>query len=235
MSGGAMTLRSATFDRRWKQTSEAPVDLRVCECCPTTAAVTSEGPIIAFRNRTEDEIRDIYVSRLEGNKWTEPKAVYNDGWHITGCPVNGPMLSARGRDVAIAWFTTKAGQGQVYVAFSKDAGRTFAAPIRVDDAGSLGRVDIELLPDGSAVPLWIEYADSKAEVRVRRIDRSGARSAAVTVASISSARSSGYPRLERNGNELVFAWTENTPAAGRSGSGLRVQTAVARLPGAPVR
>jgi len=40
MTGGAMTVRSATFDRRWTQTSETPVALRVCECCPTTAAVT---------------------------------------------------------------------------------------------------------------------------------------------------------------------------------------------------
>jgi len=231
MPGGAMTLRSATFDRRWKQTSEAPVDLRVCECCPTTAAVTSEGPIVAFRNRTEDEIRDIYVSRLEGNRWSEPKAVYNDGWHITGCPVNGPMLSARGRDVAVAWFTTKSGQGQVFVAFSKDAGRTFAPPIRVDDGGSLGRVDVELLTDGGVAALWIEHANSKAEVRVRRIDPSGARSSAITIASISSARSSGYPRLARHANELVFAWTEATAATGgRSDGGLRVQTAVAPLP-----
>lgn len=236
MTGGAMTLRSAAFDRRWTQTSELPVDLRVCECCPTAAAVTSEGPIVAFRNRSEDEIRDIYVSRLEGGRWTEPKAVHNDGWHITGCPVNGPMLSARGRNVAIAWFTMKAGQGQAFVAFSKDAGRTFGAPIRVDDGGSLGRVDIELLADGAAVPSWIEYANDKTEFRVRRIEPSGARSEAVTVASISSARSSGYPRITQHGNELVFAWTEITRGvAGLPDGTLRVQTAAARLPGATAR
>ena len=61
------------------------------ECCPTTAVMTSDGPIAAFRNRTEDEIRDIYVSRLENGKWTEPRAVYRDNWKINACPVNGPM------------------------------------------------------------------------------------------------------------------------------------------------
>jgi hypothetical protein len=231
MPGGAMTLRSATFDRDWKQTAETPVDLRVCECCPTTAAVTSSGPIVAFRNRTEDEIRDIYVSRLEAGRWTEPKAVHNDGWHITGCPVNGPMLSARGGDVAIAWFTMKGGQGQVFVAFSKDAGRTFGAPVRVDDAGSLGRVDIELLADAAAIPLWIESANGRTEVRVRRVEPSGARSDSVTIAAISSARSSGYPRMARHGTELVFAWTEVTRGVpGVQDGTLRVQTAVAWLP-----
>ena len=103
--GGAMGVLFAAFDQNWKQTSEVPVHLRVCECCPTTAVVTSDGPIAAFRNRTDDEIRDIYISRLENGKWTDPKPVHHDNWKIDACPVNGPMLSARGRDVAISWFT----------------------------------------------------------------------------------------------------------------------------------
>ncbi len=235
-TGGAMALRSAAFDRRWKQTAELAVDPRVCECCPTTVAVTSDGPITAFRNRTEGEIRDIYVSRLESGTWSEPKAVHDDGWRINACPVNGPMLSARGRDVVLAWFTMREGQGQVFVAFSQDAGRTFAAPIRVDDGGSLGRVDVELLPDGAAMPSWIEYAHDKAEFRVRRIDRSGARSEAVTVAAISAARPSGYPRLARHADELVFAWTEiSRGVVGVPDGTRRVQTAAARLPGATTR
>lgn len=223
-SKGAMSVRFATFDKVWKQTAEMPVDVRVCECCPTTAAVTSEGPIVAFRNRTDDEVRDIHVSRLENGTWTSSKAVYEDGWKIPACPVNGPMLSARGRNVAIAWFTVKNDVGQSYVAFSTDAGRTFGAPARIDQGGSLGRVDIDLAADGSAVATWIEFADQRAQVRTRRIQPSGVKSAPVTVTAIEGARASGYPRLARSGNELVFAWTES-----RNGD-TRVQTAVARLP-----
>ena len=134
--------------------------------------------IVAFRNRSPDEIRDIYVSRLVDGKWTEPAPVHNDGWQIDGCPVNGPALSAHGRDVAIAWFTAPDDQGHAFVAFSHDAGTTFGAPVRVDEAGSLGRVDIELLPDGSAVVSWIELADKRATFSLRRVERSGQRSAA---------------------------------------------------------
>ena len=61
---GSMGLRAAVFDRQGAQVSETVVDDRVCECCPTAVAVTSEGPIVAFRDRSQDEIRDIYVSRL---------------------------------------------------------------------------------------------------------------------------------------------------------------------------
>ena len=222
--GGAMSVRFATFGRDWKQTSEMPVDLRVCECCPTTAAVTSEGPIIAYRNRTEDEVRDIFVSRLEKGKWTQPHAVHADGWKIAACPVNGPTLSARGRDVVIAWFTGQADQPRTFVAFSNDAGRTFGSPIRLDDAGAVGRVDIELMPDGAAVASWIESVDQRAQFRVRRVEPSGAKSPAIMVSGLAGSRSSGYPRIAATANEIVFAWTDT------SGTTPRVQTAVARLP-----
>jgi hypothetical protein len=221
---GAMSVRFATFGRDWKRTSEMPVDLRVCECCPTTAAITSEGPIVAYRNRTEDEVRDIFISRLEKGKWTEPTAVHADAWKIAACPVNGPMLSARGRDVAVGWFTAQGDQPRAFVAFSKDVGRTFGAPIRLDDVGSLGRVDVELMPDGSAVASWIEFANQRAQFRFRRVDPSGTKSPAVTVSGLAGGRASGYPRIGVSGDQMIFAWTESD--SGRA----QVQTAVARFP-----
>lgn len=219
---GAMTLRFATFGQDWRRTSESPIDQRVCECCPTTAAVTADGPIVAYRNRSDDEVRDIYISRLENGKWTEPTAVHADGWKIAACPVNGPMLTARGRNVAIAWFTGQGDQPRSFVAFSNDAGRTFGTPIRLDDVASLGRVDIELMEDGSAVAGWIEFAEQRSQFRVRRIEPSGAKSAPLTVSRLASGRSSGYPRLAVDHGQVVFAWTESEE--GRT----QVRTAVAR-------
>ena len=219
---GSMSVRFASFGRDWKQTSEIPVDLRACECCPTSAVITSDGPIVAFRNRDDKEVRDIHVSRFEHGKWTEPKAVHEDGWQTAACPVNGPMLSARGRGVAIAWFTVQEEQGRALMAFSTDAGRTFGPPIRLDDSGALGRVDVELMTDESAVASWIEFANQRAQFRMRRVEPSGARSQSVTVSNLAGTRASGYPRIARHGDELVLAWTENTD--GRP----QVQTAVTR-------
>ena len=224
--GGVMTVHFGRFDRDFKQVEESLVDARVCECCPTAVTVTSEGVIAAFRDRSPTEIRDIYTSRLVNGKWSEPAAVHADGWNIAACPVNGPALSAIGRNVAASWFTVKADQGQAYLAFSADAGRSYGAPIRVDDGGSLGRVDVELVPDGgAAIATWIEFAGQRAQLRARRIDRAGTRSAPVTISSLASSRASGYPRMALNGRELVFAWTESG-----AGGALQVKTASARLP-----
>jgi hypothetical protein len=221
--GGDMSVRFASFDRSWRQTSESIVDRRVCECCPTAVAVTSDGPVIAYRNRGEDETRDIYVSRFENGQWSEPVAAHDDGWRIYACPVNGPALSADGRTVALAWFTGKNDQPQAYVSFSTDAARTFGKPVRLDDGASNGRVDVELLPDGSAAAMYIEYTDRRPRLNVRRIDSAGQRSNPVTIAPLEDGRGNGYARLARAGDELIFAWTtrEETP---------RVKTAVARLP-----
>jgi len=223
--GGAMSVRFARFDVNFKQVEESSVDARVCECCPTSAAVTAEGVITAYRNRSDEEIRDNYVSRLVGGKWSTPQAVFNDGWKIAACPVNGPSLTASGSAVAMAWFTVKNEQGQAYAAFSQDAGKTFGTPIRVDDSGTLGRVDIEMLPDGAALATWIEFADQRAQFRARRIERNGTRSAPITIAGIAGSRASGYPRTAIANGEVVFAWTEST-----DGGGLRVRTSAARLP-----
>ena len=224
--GGVMTVHFARFDRNWKQVEESAVDARVCECCPTAVTVTSEGVIAAFRDRSAAEIRDIYTSRLVNGKWSEPAAVHADGWNIAACPVNGPALSASGRNVAASWFTVKNDQGQAYLAFSSDAGRTYGTPIRVDDGGSLGRVDVALVADGSAaIATWIEFAAQRSQFRVRRIDRSGARSAPVTIAGLAAGRASGYPRMALNGRELVFAWTESG-----AGGAMVIKTATAPLP-----
>jgi hypothetical protein len=140
--------------------------------------------------------------------------VHADNWRIEACPVNGPALAARGRTVAVAWFTAAGNDGHAYAAFSQDAGRTWGEPIRLDDHTSLGRVDIELLDEGSAVATWVEFANERAQLSVRQVKPSRERSKAVVVAGASDRRVRGYPRLARAGKDLVFAWTESGDGPG---------------------
>jgi hypothetical protein len=202
---GDMSLRASVYDAAGKQLRETVVVPRVCECCSTSVAETAEGPIVAFRNRSAAEVRDMYVTRLANGAWSAPLNVHADGWKIDACPINGPSVAARGRDVAVAWFIAKNDQGQAFVAFSHDAGRTFGAPARVDDAGSFGRLGVQLLDDGSAAVMWIEKSSPRTQMRVRVISAAGTRSAPVTVADTEGSR---YPRMMRRGDELLFAWTD---------------------------
>lgn len=223
--GGAMSLRYAQYDRTWRQIQDEPIDLRVCDCCPTAAAVTADGPIAAFRDRSDREVRDVHVTRLAGGKWTPSRAVHADGWKIAACPVNGPMLSAKGQNVAVSWFTIQQEQGHAFVSFSSDGGRAFGTPLRLDDEAALGRVDVELMSDKSAATTWIEASGQQAQLKVRRVWPDGSRSPSVTVSALPAGRASGYPRVAAKGDELIFAWTE--AASGRT----QVRTAVARAAG----
>jgi hypothetical protein len=209
---GDMQLRAAMFDKAHKPLGESLIDSRVCECCPTSLALSADGPIAAYRNRSAGDIRDIYVTRLTAGKWSMPVQVHRDNFKIDACPINGPSIAASGKDVAIAWFTAPNEKQQSFVAFSQDGGRTFGKAIKVEDQGTLGRMQVALAPDGAAIVGWVEFANEKSTFRVRRIDAMGTRGPSVSVADISGTR---FPRMVVAKNEAVVAWTESEKDSSR--------------------
>lgn len=203
-----MTLRAASVSSEGRLREEVVLDERTCDCCQTAAVATDRGILVAYRDRSAGEVRDIFVTRREGSRWSAPQAVHSDNWNIAGCPVNGPALDARGSHVAIAWYTAAADTPRVYVAFSEDAGEHFGPPTRIDDGSPIGRVHVALLADGSALATWLEASNHDALFRARRIPTHGTPEAPITVAKTSAARASGCPRVVRVGGTLLFAWTE---------------------------
>jgi len=199
---GEMTIRYATIDARGAIANETQLDARTCECCTTGMAMTSSGPLIAYRDRSADEIRDIVVARRTSKGWTQPRIVHADNWKMNGCPVNGPQVDAIGSNVAIAWFTGANDRARAFVAFSDDAGATFGAPIAIDEGKPAGRVDVVLLDRDTALVTWLELA----EVRARVVHRGGSVDASIKVADTTSARAAGFPRIARLGNDVFVAW-----------------------------
>ncbi len=205
----SMTLRYAAIDAEGKLADEAELDERVCECCQTSAAMTSEGAIAVYRDRSDAEVRDIsFVRGQPDGGWTTPKVVHSDNWVINGCPVNGPAIAADGRRVAVAWFSSANETPRVKIGFSDDAGMTFGSPIEVDDGNTMGRVDLVLLPDGSALVCWLAGTVEGGTIRVRRVRTDGTLGPAANIAETDISRSSGFPRMARLGDEVYFAWTE---------------------------
>jgi hypothetical protein len=188
---------------------EGVLDARVCDCCQTAAVRTSAGMLVAYRDRSNEDVRDIFLVRRDASGWTEPYLLARDDWRIPGCPVNGPALAARGDTVAAAWFTMAGDSALVRTALSFDDGRTFTDPVRADAGRPLGRVDIALLPHGDALVVWLEsMAAGDAEIRARRVTREGRLDASYRVAGTEAARGSGFPRVVVTDDEFVFAWTE---------------------------
>lgn len=206
-----MSLRYATIDARGTIRDDSALDTRTCECCTTGMTMTANGPLIVYRDRSPDEIRDIVSLRRTTTKKWLPRLVHADHWKITGCPVNGPQIDAVGNRAATAWFTAAGDQGKAYVAFTDDGGATFAKPVRIDDGNPAGRTDVVMLDASSALVTWIEQND----IRARVVRRDGTSDPSIKVASSSNARAAGFPRIARVGSVVWFAWTEVTATTKR--------------------
>lgn len=204
---GAMTLRAGGIAADGTVIADEELDDTTCDCCPTAAARVPGGVVLLYRDRAPGEIRDIFSLRLDAAGWSAPVPVARDGWHMPACPVNGPAVAAHGEHVAAAWFTAAGGIPQVRVAFSDDAGRSWSMPVEAAAGDTLGRVAVVMDRPDSAVVSWLAHADRRAEIRYRRVDRSGRSGSVRILATTSPARSSGFPQMTLAAGNLLFAWS----------------------------
>lgn len=211
---GDMTLRYAEIDVRGNLESDVELDARTCECCTTGMTMTADGPVIVYRDRSAEEVRDISYVRRTGTAWSKPALVRNDGWKIAGCPVNGPQIDSIGTHAVTAWFTAAGEKQRVYASFSKDGGRTWDASMIVDDGRPAGRVDVVMLDEQSAVVSWLEQTAGGAEIRARRIGLDGTKAPSIKIAAASPSRSGGFTRIARRDDLVWFAWTEQGKPGG---------------------
>lgn len=219
-------LMYATMDEHGQLAREFAIDERICDCCQTAATVPVAGTaVIAYRDRSREEVRDIWVKRLTGNVVGPGRAVHPDNWRINGCPVNGPSLASDGARVALAWFTAPSDTPHVRLAFSPDTGTTWGKPIEVHEGRPEGRVAVALVPGGDALVVWVEQRTKDVSaLRVRRVSPAGSKGLAGDVAVLTGGkRASGFPRIVVRGKDAIIAWTD--PAKGK------VETA--RIPLAP--
>jgi hypothetical protein len=215
-SGGSMGLRGVFVDNRGTLTHEGPIDLRVCDCCQPSAVNTAHGPAVLYRDRSGEEIRDIAIAWWEHGAWTGPFPVAVDNWRIEGCPVDGPKADTEGDTLAGVWFTASRDLPRVNLAFSGDNGKSFAKPIRVDDGNAVGRADVVLLDQHTALVSWLESLGDHGEIRMRRVSKDGTTEESRGISGMSLSRSSGFPQMSAHDGKVYFAWSE----------GKRIRTAV---------
>jgi hypothetical protein len=218
-----MSLRSTTL-KKGEAGGQAVLDPRVCECCQTSATRTRDAVLVAYRDRSDDEIRDTSIVRFAGGKWSEPVTVHKDNWNITGCPVNGPVVTAAGNAAAVAWFTGAGDSPETMVAFSADGGRTFGKAIPFHSGATLGRIGMIMPAADRVIVSSLERASSGARIALRDVRSDGRVSAPVEIAPATAERAGGFARLALTGSTLVAAWTEVRP-----GSASVIRTAIADI------
>ena len=209
-SQGDMSVRATVIGESGGLAADRLIDRRTCECCNTALTIARSGPVVAYRDRSDGEVRNIAVSRLVDAGWTAPVAVHDDNWIYPACPVNGPALDSQGDTVVIAWYTAPTRTGPaVRAAFSTDGGAAFRNPVRVDEGNPIGRVDIVMVDSTSAVVTWLERENGEsADIMTRFVYLDGTMGDARTLARTSAQRMSGFPRAVRREDVLYVAWTD---------------------------
>jgi len=208
---GAMMLRAAVYGPAATQEQEWPLDTSTCDCCTTSSAVTDRGTVMVYRGRGPGDIRDTRIVRLEGDRWTAPRDVHTDGWRIAGCPVNGPVVAARGQQVWVAWYTEAEGVPELRAAYSQDAGDRFGPPVQLAQGPELlGRVALTLDDEGHPVAAWLEQVgDTQQRLVLGRYDAQWSAARKYEVASLSArGRASGLPRLQWADGRAWLVWTD---------------------------
>lgn len=206
---GAMTLRGAIVFEDGSVDYDTLLDEKVCDCCNTAATIGPDDElIVAYRDRSDEEVRDISIKRwITKGGWQPSVTVGNDNWKIAGCPVNGPAIDIFENTIGVAWFTATEDEGKVQIAFSENNRETFAEPIRVDAGNATGRVDIVMLSETEAAVLWMEPQGEDEVIQLVKVNANGDVGIPITISKTSPERASGFPQLERVGATLYVAWT----------------------------
>lgn len=210
-TGKSTQVRVNGFDMNLRRGADLVLDPHSCDCCQITAAMTTRGPLLAYRARSAEEIRDIAVQRFESGAWSAPKLVHADGWKIQACPVSGPALSSKNDAVVVVWYSERDGKPLLQLARSQDAGGSFSAPATVDAGEAvLGRAAVAfdgqqawvawLREEAQGQTLWLaRYSpDLRRQLQKIEVARLGARGMA-----------SGYLKMLAGDGMAWLVWTDS--------------------------
>jgi len=157
----AKTSKEGGFNDAVKVTSKS------CECCRVAVAGDQDGQIlIAFRNLTDEKVRDISmsISADNGLNFSTPEDLSRDYWVVDGCPHNGPALAVGSGKRYLSWFTGAEGKEGVYYAeFDKD-GKNLRKELLSED-GQFAQ--IALTAEGIPLIAFSEYYEKDETTHIR--------------------------------------------------------------------
>lgn len=202
-----MTIRGVYVDGEGGLNAAAEIDASACDCCQTTMALVNNKPSTFYRDRTNEEIRDIYYSIMLDSNWTEPQSLNADEWNIPGCPVNGPRATTFNNITAVAWFTGANEEEKVKLKILSDAEAGFGDEIIVDSPNALGRVDIQM--DSSKIYItYLTKLDNRTSIKLSIYDLNGLLLESELIATVKPDRGTGFPRMALWHEQLIITWTD---------------------------
>ena len=207
-----MTLRSTSYNIDGEILLDKLIDNKVCDCCQTDLGITQNNiPITVYRDRSQNETRDIYYSFFKDAKWSTPLSINDDNWIISGCPVNGPAISTFRNSSSVVWYTEEKGESVLKIAFSENITNGFNDPIIINANDPIGRVDIEMINETSSLISYMDYIGDKAYLKVQKVNSLTGNNKFIIIEEISNTRASGFPKINIiDDAKTIITWTDTT-------------------------
>lgn len=199
-------LHAARLDQDLRVTARWELDELTCDCCNTDGRRIGNQLWLAYRNRSPEELRDIYAIRFDGAEWNLPRRVLRDDWKIEGCPVNGPAVASLDGSPLFFW-PTQQGTSTVLRLALHDRGFVDLGIIERGE-GVLGRVDAVAFGRDQALLSWLGLEQDRIALKLARIDAAGKVLEVHTVTTLPPGRMTGMPRLAAFGQRAILVWTD---------------------------
>jgi len=213
--GPPTDLRYCLYEPSGKAQEEHVLDPLICDCCSTAAVKFANGEVlVAYRNRSETEVRNIQLVRgnpRDAKSWKPSDFAEPQDWTTQSCPVNGPSLAAMGPNVVLAYYHQGAkGDGQVKFAWSQDGGAKFSFPsILQRDGKILGRVGAAMLREDLALLTWLENMGGNSQWLACTLQMDGEVGPAILLGAVKGARADGFLQVVKVAGGVMAAWNGN--------------------------
>ncbi|MCU0758874.1 MAG: hypothetical protein MUF07_06705 [Steroidobacteraceae bacterium] len=194
-----------------KDTELFPAD--VCPCCQLTAHVDDEQRLWVGSRQVEGKFRDstVAVSTDGGRSFSPRQRVVGKRWEIEGCPLKPTSIAAAGSNVWATYFTGGEDPAGVYLAQSKDAGKTWGAPMLVHPGATTSDAPV-IAHAGAALHLfWHAKVGSGARRIYTRASTDGGASFGPVVELPAPPGATQLPAVAARANGSVqIAWQQGT-------------------------
>jgi hypothetical protein len=206
---GAMALYTAIIETDGKVLGEKVIDNKVCDCCQTDAVVTEKGAIVVFRDRSDEEIRDIGFAHLLGNDTIRKGLVYADNWQISGCPVNGPAIANIGDRTAVLWFSAANDRPILKLTITDDFGKTFSKSVRLSTNDPIGRVDLKFIDSSRLLMVYMAIEENQAYIFGQVFNtEEWVFKKAIKLQKSDQSRRTGFPRIATQEDGFLLVHTD---------------------------
>lgn len=192
---------------------ETVLDPQVASATETSAAMTWDGPIVVYRDRDDQDSHSLAVVRRQDGHWTESRKIYSESG---GGLISAPRVAALERRVAVAWMAEPASGPRLRIAFSVDAGRSFAPPVDLaaapPGASTTGPAAVTFDDEGNALVLWVIARGAESStVQVTRVAADGRCGDWLQLGEGPVSPRGSFPQLVRAGSRLAVSWIEGDP------------------------